>query len=313
MNNNYCESAQTSISGDNQGRSWEHFWLGQTYIFSNQIPNQESWTRTDPGWVMADNNYCSWQGKPPARMREETPTGEALAVVDNAPTPTQANVAGGGMNDGGFGVLVLLAAAAAGVWYYLQRGKQIDPDYNPHADLDISLPMLPAPNYRPYSRDEYIELDDDQELPEGYELVTEEDGYDHPKRQGNSTHGIPSVEPLEFAGNSHEFEGNSHGVDANSQNGKSANSLGIPGVTADSQDWPPKHAAPPCDPMQPEQPDEFPLYRKHVEQDGLNPKGNDIIKSVWGVTPGRSAAYEAARRRRDDFAKRLNYYRYEEL
>ncbi len=304
MNDQVCEAAQTSISADTQGRSWEHFWLGQNYQFSNQIPNQESWTRTDPGWVMNDNGYCQWQGQPPERMREVSPTGQALAVVQNAPTPTQANAATGGMTDGGFGVLVLLAAAAAGVWYWLQRGKQIDPDYSPHSDLDLSLPSFST---TPRSEPDYIELDDDEELPEGYELVAEEDGDSHPKHlaaQGNQTHGIPSVEPLEFAWNSHEF-------DSNSQNGQNANSLGIPGLPADSNEWPPKTMGPPCDPLQPEQPDEFGIYRKHVDSDGLSPKGNDIIKAVWGVTPGRSAAYEAARRRRDEFAKRMDYYRFE--
>jgi hypothetical protein len=308
MTNNYCEDAQTSISGDNQGRSWEHFWLGQAYKFSNQIPNQESWTRTDPGWVLADNGYCQWQGQPPERMRQQSPNGQAVSVVENAPMPNQSNTVAGGMNDGGFGVLVLLAAAAAGCWYWVNRGKEVDASYHPHADLDLSLPAMAY--HRPVAVD-YIEIEDGDEVPDGYELV-EEDGDSHPKPQGNSTHGIPSVQPLEFAGNSIEFAGNSHGGDANSQNGPDANSLGIPGVSADSQDWPPKSMGAPCDPLQPEQAGEFDLYRKYVDSDGLNPKGNDIIKRLWGCTPGRSAAYEAARTRRDAFAKRLEYYRYEE-
>ncbi|MGG6240919.1 hypothetical protein ACQ4N7_20040 [Nodosilinea sp. AN01ver1] len=293
MNNN-CESAQITLSTDADGRSWEHFWLGRNYIFSNQIPDRQSFTTTNPGEVIYSRGLCQWSAPPAGQFNN------------------QANAATGGMSDGGFGVLVLLAAAGAGVWYYLNRGKQTDPNYSPHADLDISLPRLATtPTYEV----EYIELEDGEELPDGYELV-EEDGDDRPKHlvaQGNSTNGIPSVEPLEFARNSHEFEGNSQSGHANSQNGVDANSLGIPGVPADSHDWPPKHAAAPCDPLQPEQEGEFDVYRKHVDQDGLNPKGNDIIKSVWGVTPGRSAAYEAARRRRDEFAKRLDYYRYEEM
>ncbi|WOD37382.1 hypothetical protein [Nodosilinea sp. E11] len=311
MTNQFCEGAQTSISGDNQGRSWEHFWLDQTYKFSNQIPNQQSWTRTDPGWVLADNGYCRWQNTPPERMRDFSPNGQALAVVENAPAPTQANAIHGGMSDGGFGVLVLLAtAAAAGLWW-VNRGKKTDPTYHPHADLDLSLPPM---RYSPVAID-YIEIEDGEEVPEGYELVTEEEGDNHPKHlmpQGNRTHGIPSVEPLEFEWNSREFEGNSHGADANSQNSQDANSLGIPGLPADSQDWPPKTMGAPCDPLQPEQAGEFDLYRKYVDTDGLNPKGNDIIKRLWGCTPGRSAAYEAARNRRDAFAKRLDYYRFEE-
>lgn len=122
---------------------------------------------------------------------------------------------------------------------------------------------------------------------------------------GNSSNGIPEVEPTEFEGNSSEFEGNS-------QEALSANSLGIPDVSADSQVWPPKSMGAPFDANEPEQPGEFETYRKYVDADGLNPRGNDIIKTLWGVTPGRSGTYEAARKRRDDFAKRLSYYRYEE-
>jgi hypothetical protein len=295
MTDQHCEAAQTSISGDTQGRSWEHFWLGQNYQFSNQIPNQESWTRTDPGWVLNDNGYCQWQGQPPERMREVSPTGQNLALVGNAPTPTQANAATGGMTDGGFGVLVLLAAAAAGVWYWFQRGKKIDPDYSPHSDLDLSLPSFST---TPRSEPDYIELDDDDELPEGYQWADEEDGDSHPKAlvgQGNQTHGIKGFEALELPG-----------INLNSPVITPSEAVNSPGEA-----WPPKGMGAPCDPLQPEQEDEFDIYRKHVEQDGLNPKGNDVLKSVWGVTPGRGERYDKAKRRRDDFAKRLEYYRYE--
>ncbi|PSN10653.1 hypothetical protein C7271_25685, partial [filamentous cyanobacterium CCP5] len=66
------------------------------------------------------------------------------------------------------------------------------------------------------------------------------------------------------------------------------------------------------DATQPEAVGEFEAYRRAVDKDGLNPRGNDVIKVVWGLSPGRSAAYESARKRRDDFAKRLDYYRFEE-
>jgi hypothetical protein len=68
----------------------------------------------------------------------------------------------------------------------------------------------------------------------------------------------------------------------------------------------------PYDPIEPEQEGEFDTYRRALGKDGLNPKGNEVLKAVWGVTPGRSRAYQAARRRRDAFAKRLDYYRYED-
>jgi hypothetical protein len=205
------------------------------------------------------------------------------------------------MSDGGFGVLVLLAAAAAGVWYFLQRGKQIDPDYHPHSDLDISLPLLPiTPTYT----DEYIELDDDEELPEGYELVDEEDGDDHPKHlraQGNSTHGIPKLQPLESAGIHPDSPGIHLEGGVNSP------------VNSPQTVWPPKHFRQPFDPMAPEQDGEFDSFRHAVDRDGLNPRGNDVLEVVWGVKPSRGDRYNKARRRRDEFAKRLDYYRYEEM
>ena len=105
--------------------------------------------------------------------------------------------------------------------------------------------------------------------------------------------GIPPEFAPEFAGNSPEFDRNSTGIPAES--------------------WPPKSMGPAYDPLEPEQPGEFDAFRRAVDKDGLNPTGNDVIKLLWGATPGRSEAYQKARKRRDDFAKRLAYYRYEEL
>lgn len=255
MNNNNCESAQVTLSTDEHGRDWEHFWLGQDYTFSNQIPNRQSFTTTNPGAVIYERGLCQWTAQPSAPLAAQT-------------APAMAPGEGGAM-----GLLMLLGIIGSGVyaWYTKVKPDWSD-DYHPMADV----PPMPIAHL-----------------------------------QGNSTYGIPTVEPVEFEGNSLEFEGNSQDDHANSQNDQSANSPGIPGVVADSQDWPPKTMGAPYDPTQPEQTGEFDTYRKHLETDGLNPKGNDIIKVLWGVTPGRSAAYEAARKRRDDFAKRLEYYRYE--
>ncbi|MFQ4134775.1 hypothetical protein PGN35_000475 [Nodosilinea sp. PGN35] len=254
MSNN-CESAQVSLSTDEHGRHWEHFWLGQNYAFSNQIPNRQSFTTTNPGEVIYQRSLCQWSAQPAAPIAAQSAPGDGGAA----------------------GLLLLAGIIGSGIYAWMtRRDGDSDSDYHPMADV----PPLPPPP--------------------GLEA------------QGNSTHGIPTVELLEFAWNSHEFEGNSQSDDANSQNGQAANSPGIPGVTADSQDWPPKHVGPIFDPLQPEGAGEFDIYRKHVEQDGLNPRGNDIIKAIWGVTPGRSAAYASARKRRDAFAKRLDYYRYEE-
>lgn len=258
MSNNSCETAKVSFSTDSDGRHWEHFWLGDNYVFSNQIPNRQSFTTTNPGAVINQRGLCIF-GQPQQPMN----------------AATTAPIAPG--EGGAMGLLLLVAIAGAGVYAWVTRAD-IDghgDTYHPMADV----PPLP--------------------LPPG--LAT----------QGNSTHGIPTVEPLEFAWNSHEFEGNSQGGDANSQNAPDANSHGIPGVVADSQAWPPKTMGPPYDPLQPEQAGEFETYCKRLEADGLSPRGNDIIRVLWGATPGRSAAYDAARRRRDDFAKRLDYYRYE--
>jgi hypothetical protein len=93
--------------------------------------------------------------------------------------------------------------------------------------------------------------------------------------------------------NSSEFTGNSLGIHPDS--------------------WPPKAMGPAYDPMEPEQPGEFDSFRRCIDQDGLSPQGNDVIKHLWGANPGKSEAYKKARKRRDDFAKRLNYYRYEEM
>lgn len=107
------------------------------------------------------------------------------------------------------------------------------------------------------------------------------------------TLGIRGEFDSEFDRNSSEFEGNSSRIPVS--------------------DWPPKGMGAAYDPMEPEQPGEFDAFRRAVDKEGLNAKGNDIIKHLWGVNPGKSEAYQKARKRRDDFAKRLAYYRYEEL
>jgi hypothetical protein len=166
---NHCETGQTTLSIDSQNRAWEHFWLGNTYQFSNQIPNEQSWTRTDPGWVLADNGYCQWAGHPPARIRSTGPTGEAIATPANSPTPTAA----AGMNDGSFGVLVLLAAIAAGCWWWLHRHQAPDSNYHPLADMDTALPLLGSGSAAPPDE---LWIEEGEAIPEGYELVPDAAG-----------------------------------------------------------------------------------------------------------------------------------------
>lgn len=269
MTNFNCENAHLTISRDAEGRSWEHFWVGESYKFSNQIPNRQSFTTTNPGWPLADRGLCSWAGSPPPRgpATSETPTVPSRPLVADA----SASPTGEGMADPAAGGLMLLALVGAGIWQFIAGRRKAEPDYNPHADLDLTLP--PMGNFA-----------------------------------AKQTHGIRGVEGDSFAGNSHSFEGNSH---VHQTETGEAQNQSFPEVTAVSQgkDWPEMPL--PFDPLQPEQGDEFDLYRYLVEKDGLSAKGADIIKQLWGVSPGRSNAYAEARKRRDEFAKRLEYYRYE--
>ncbi|MEM6840497.1 MAG: hypothetical protein AAF609_27155 [Cyanobacteria bacterium P01_C01_bin.120] len=169
-----CNTASIKLS-EYQQKFWEHFLLDGRYQFSNQIPNLESWTRTHPGWVLNDNGYCTWRGEPPPRLTEQPVMSETTRVNPVAmdlPTPNE------GMQSGGFGSLVLLAAIAAGGWAYMHRNKESDPDYHPAADLDTQLPKLvtaPAMSGDGDAGPEFIELADGEEPPPGYELVEDAD------------------------------------------------------------------------------------------------------------------------------------------
>jgi hypothetical protein len=165
-----CEHAQTTLSQDGQGRAWEHFWLGDRYQFSNQIPNLKSFTRTDPGWVLKDNSYCTWQGEPPARIRETAPVmAQRMVAAESEIAPVAADV---GMTSGGFGILVLVAAAVGGVIWWQNRDKSPDPNYHPMSDLPYQLPPLSVG--APIAPDEMTWQEGDP-IPEGYELVEEDD------------------------------------------------------------------------------------------------------------------------------------------
>jgi hypothetical protein len=130
-----CETAQLTTTRDNQGRSWELYWLGNDFKLTNQIRNQASYTRTHPGWILADSGLCQWQGPPPVRIESIAP-----APVDAAPPMPMGVDAGGG--DGAMGLLLLLGMAGAGVWAWCTRDKSIDLDYHPMADAP-PLPALP--------------------------------------------------------------------------------------------------------------------------------------------------------------------------
>ncbi|HEY9881664.1 MAG TPA: hypothetical protein V6D29_24650 [Leptolyngbyaceae cyanobacterium] len=166
-----CETAQTTLSLDNQGRAWEHFWLSNAYQFSNQIPNLKSFTRTDPGWVLADNRYCIWQNEAPPRMREDAPlVTQQVEMEGNAIAPVTANA---GMDSGGFGIMVLVAAAVGGVMWWQGQNKTPDPNYHPMADMPYRLPALSAASVQ--TLPEEIEWQEGDPIPDGFELVDEED------------------------------------------------------------------------------------------------------------------------------------------
>lgn len=181
-NSGSCENASTRLNNSSDGKAWEHFFLGEQYRFSNQIPNLESYTRTEPGWVLFDNQMCLWQGQPPQRMRQDLPVVTAAETVSN-PTPTTANLS---PTEGSFGIIVLIAAAAAGVWAWAHKNSQQDPDYHPHSDFDVSLPSLgrqsTAANQSDSLPDE-IEWNEGDPIPDGFVLVDdgEDEGEDSPK------------------------------------------------------------------------------------------------------------------------------------
>lgn len=259
----YCENAQVTLSTDPQGRDWEHFWLGQVYQFSNQIPNRRSFTTTNPGHVIANRGLCVWQSHPPTA--DGLFTAAPSAMPSTAVPAMTTDTAGG---EGAIGLLLVLGLAGSAVWAWFNKGKD-----------DFA--------------DDYHPMSDSPGLPPAY--------IDGPTQtQGHSPIETPNEFEPEFDGHSSDFEGSYE-----------PSPTELPSELP-SPTWPPKSMGAPYDPLQPEQAGEFASFRKAIENDGLSPKGNDVLRLLWGVTPGRSRAYLTARKRRDDFANRLDYYRYEE-
>ncbi|MGB3309967.1 MAG: hypothetical protein WBG32_00125 [Nodosilinea sp.] len=123
MSNNYCDNAQVLLSTDDQGRTWEHFNLGNNYIFSNQIPNRQSFTTTNPGQVIYQRGFCQWSAQPSIPMQAQT-------------TPAMAPGEGGAI-----GLLLLLGIAGSGIYAWYTKAKpDWSSDYHPMADV----PPLPT-------------------------------------------------------------------------------------------------------------------------------------------------------------------------
>ena len=103
-------------------------------------------------------------------------------VAMDLPNPNE------GMQSGGFGSLVLLAAIAAGGWVWINRNKSSDANYHPIADLETRLPKSvttpTAAVEEPDEEPEWIELEDGEEPPPGYELVADDN-----QTEGNSAAG----------------------------------------------------------------------------------------------------------------------------
>ena len=136
---NSCETANLYLS-DQQGTHWEHYRLGDDYVFSNQIPNRKSFTRGNPGWVLHDFGYCQWARTPPNRNQQ-------VALAETAPvTINPALVDAPSMDgaQGGSGALLLVIALIGSAVYAFvqQRNDKADfaEDYHPMSDA----PMLPT-------------------------------------------------------------------------------------------------------------------------------------------------------------------------
>lgn len=166
-----CEQASTHVFTDNQGRAWEQFNLNNQGVFLNQIPDVQSFTRTNPGWVLADNGYCTWVGQPPARIRTEMPV-LAPATVAPSTVPTAEADPGVAM---GFMVLIALAGSAGfAYWKRQQEDKEIE-KYDPHAHIPTDLPFSLSGGVKPQNQPEELWIDEGDPVPEGYTLVDEED------------------------------------------------------------------------------------------------------------------------------------------
>jgi hypothetical protein len=223
---------------------------------------------------MADRGLCQWWGTPPDRQQQGQGQQTAMATND-PPVPTSPQTANTstGMADPAFGGIVLLAVLGAAVWGFINKGKGGDADYDPHDDLDLALPpLLMHPPTTWESRQPYPIRSDG--AINGPEMGA------HSSEMGESSNPVVVVE--------------------DSPVGESG-----------SPTWPPKGMRYIFDPLTPEQDGEFESFRQHVEKEGLNPRGNDILKLVWGITGGKSTKYAAGKKRRDEFAKRMEYYRYE--
>lgn len=177
-----CEGAQ-QFTYTRDGKAFEGFYLNGQLAFENQIINDRSHTRTDPGWVLRDNHFCAWQGQPPPRIAglQQLPStiGQATPVATQQQVPTtQQNLAPAGGDTGGAFLLVLCIIGAAGYALYEQKFGRSDEEraaenYHPMADV----PALPT-------------VYTDEHLDHVYQR------YQHPTNQGIDTPNPWSMQPV---------------------------------------------------------------------------------------------------------------------
>lgn len=168
-----CNNSKSVVFTRN-GKDWEAFYTGNgNYTFSNMIPDLQSYTRTDPGWVNFDNGYCTWQGEPPQRQRTAAPSAMSASV----PLPPQEQLEEpSSPSGGGLGVIVLLAVLGAIAVSQFKGKRGNDKTYHPMKDLPTRLPSLGGSKIATIDVTNWKEGDP---IPEGYEVIEVDDEEDN--------------------------------------------------------------------------------------------------------------------------------------
>lgn len=132
-----CYGAAQNYYQDENGRTFEVFWLNGDYVFENQVRDPSSLTRTHPGWVLESGGYCQWNTTPPPKNGGETST-----APPPPPSVNAASVARYSGDTSGALLLVLGLIASAGyALYQWKNGRaDFDGDYHPMSDA----PAIPT-------------------------------------------------------------------------------------------------------------------------------------------------------------------------
>ena len=183
-----CETATQNTYVDAEGRVYEVFGLDGQFVFENQIRNQASQTREHPGWILADDDYCQWQGPPPKRFWETS-----LPVIPDSHTSAirQQTISASGHTGGAFLILVGLACAAVYAIYQFKNGKSdeelLADNYHPMSDI----PALPG-----VYTDEALDVVYDRIGRPQYQDVTEPNPWRSPRDDPRPSPDIRTAEPV---------------------------------------------------------------------------------------------------------------------